>query len=130
MSHVARVNCQIKLLDALSTALEKFPGTALQRGQTKFQYYGGSKEACIHAITVPGTKYEIGLRYKATDPAEGFEPVCDFFDGKIAQTFGRDLIGLRNEYSAVVAEQTLRRRGYRVQRAVDTREQIRLVATQ
>lgn len=130
MSHVAKVNCSITDLDALSQALGKFPGAALVRGKKAFRMYGSESQPCVHAITVPNTKYEIGLRYKSLNPADGFEPACDFYDGSLSRVFGDQLTTLRNEYSAVVAESTLRRRGYRVTRQIDTPQQIRLVAVQ
>ena len=132
MSHVTKVECQITDLDALAQALSKFPGTALVRGKNKFRMYGSESQNCVHAITIPGTQYEIGLRWKTSPgkPEDGFEPACDFSGGSITRTFGSQLMSLRNEYSAVVAENTLRRRGYRVQRQIDTPQQIRLVAVQ
>ena len=130
MSHVAVVACQIRDLDALSSAAEKLGGE-LRRNQTRFQMYGSESQACVHAIGVKGARngaYEIGLRRKsASDEAEGYELACDFFDGSLATKFGANLVGLRNEYQAVVAERTLQRRGYRVQRQ-DEGQQIRLVA--
>lgn len=129
MSHVATVNCQITDLAALEQALTKFAGTALKQGQKSFQYYASSKAPCIHAITVPGTKYEVGLRQKSTNPADGFEFACDFYDGGVARTFGPELLHLRNEYQAQVAETWASRRGHRVQRVIDTPQQIQLQVT-
>lgn len=131
MSHVAKVNCIIKDLDALGEAAQKF-NAELVRDKKTFKMWGNEKQPCIHAIKLNGdaSAYEVGLRYNsATDPDAGFEFACDFYDGKLAKAFGPELVSLRNEYQAVVAENTLRKRGWRVQRMVDTREQVQLTAS-
>lgn len=127
MSHVAVVNCEIKDLDALETAVAAF-NARLVRDQRHFRMYGSERQPCLHAITgIKGTTYEIGLRQKTASDPETFELACDFFDGRLRETFGEQLVGLRKEYAAVVAERTLARRGYRVTRQTEG-QQIRLVA--
>lgn len=128
MSHIATVHCQIKDLDALEEAVKKFNAT-LKRNQTSFKAYAGTNTKCKHAIELDGDRnaYGIGLRQLAQADEE-YELACDFYDSKLERAFGTGLVSLKNEYQAVVAETTLARRGYRVRRDVDTREQIRLVA--
>jgi hypothetical protein len=115
MSHVSVVACEIKDLDELRAAAEKF-GAELLYGKTTFKGYGSEKSPCLHAIKVPGTTYEVGLRRKTAEDPDTYELACDFFDGKIAAAFGDGMVNLRNEYTALVAEKALRRRGYRVAR--------------
>lgn len=132
MSHVARVDCEIRDLDALEIAVAKM-GAELRRNQKTFRMWGTGSSAhqpCVHAITLTGDKnaYEVGLRQKTAGDPNTFEFACDFFDGKLTRAFGPNLTTLQNEYLAVVAERQLARRGWRVRREVDTRQQVRLVA--
>lgn len=131
MSHIASVNCIIKDLDALETAAEKF-GATLVRGKNRFKaYYGDTQTKCEHVIEVNNNRsgYSIGVR-KEANANEEFGLACDFFDHSLENTFGKDLVGLKNEYSAVVAEKALRRKGFMVRRHVDEPlRQVQLVAT-
>ncbi len=134
MSHVARVNCIIKDLDVLGEAAEKLGGE-LVRDQKRFHFYAGATEPCVHALKVKGAKdtdHEVGLRQKsASDPEEGFEPHYDVsFAGNINRAFGSNLVELRKEYSAAMAERQLRKQGYMVRRDTEAQaNEIRLVAT-
>jgi hypothetical protein len=117
MSHVTTVNCQIKDLDTFADATATFDGAEFLRDQKRFKGWGSESSPCVHAIKVKGTSHEIGLRWKsATDPSQGFELAADFYDGGLTRVFGPSLVNLRNEYSAKVAEKTLRRQGYMVRR--------------
>ncbi len=118
MSHVTKVACAIKDLDALRASLERF-GAELLYGKREFQYYAGNREKCMHAIKVPGTQYEIGLRLKDAADPETFELACDFYDATLAKVFGSELSELKMEYGAVIAEKSLQRSGWRTQRAVN-----------
>lgn len=132
MSHIAVVNCQIKAehLERLAEAVEKLGGE-LKLGQTSFKMYGAQKQPCIHAIAIKGdaSDYEVGLRYKSATDQETFDMACDFYDGHLTKAFGQNLVGLQNEYTALVAEKQLRKNGYRVRRDTEApAHQIRLVA--
>ena len=130
MSHIAVVNCVITNLDALATAAEKLGGE-LMRDQRSFRMYGSQQQPCLHAIRLKGKAdaYEVGLRQKAAEEPGTFDLACDFFDGNLTKAFGQNLTGLQNEYTALVAEQAMRRRGYRVQRDAEAPANvIRLVA--
>ena len=121
MSHTVAVKCAFRDLDALDQAVAAF-GATLVRDQRQFRMYGSETESCIHAITIPGTTYEVGLRYANAHDQSTFDASCDFFDGSIKRAFGDDLVGLKNEYLAVVAENQLRANGYWVERqTVDNR---------
>ena len=133
MSHVAKVNFEIKDLDALDRAATALGGE-LVRGATAFRFYAGQQAPCLHLIQLSGDKggHQIGLR-KHVD-AEG--RICDdSFDlhydlgyaHNINRAFGPQASGLRREYNAQTAEAYLHRKGHRVSRQ-DTPGQIRLVA--
>lgn len=128
MSHIASVNCQIKDLDALELAAQKF-NARLVRGKTSFKaYYGDTNTKCQHVVEMVDNPkgYSIGLRQKAQADEE-YELACDFFDGSLAKAFGPELVNLRNEYQVAVVQANLPR-GYRFQRE-DVGTQIRLRAT-
>lgn len=133
MSHVAVVRCQVKDLGALKTAAEKLGGEFME-GQTRFRMWGSERQPCLHAIRVKGkpNAYEVGLRYTdASKPEEGFDFACDFYDGTLTGQFGSQLVNLRNEYTAAVAEAAMRKRGFRVRRDAEAPANvIRLVAQQ
>ena len=117
MSHVATVQCLIKAasLDLLNEAAQKFGGELVEN-QTSFLMWGSRREPCIHAIRLtnqPGA-YEIGLRRAEANDPTTFNLAADFYDGRLNKAFGHELVDLRNEYLALVAEQQLRRGGYRV----------------
>lgn len=116
MSHIATMQCQIKDLSALEEALGKF-NAELRRDQTTFKSYPGTPNRCKHAIRLKDqpTAYEVGLQQRA-EADESYDLACDFFDGKLGRAFGDQLVNLRNEYLATVAENSLSRRGYRIRR--------------
>lgn len=114
MSHVSTVACEIRDLEALRAAAEKF-GAQLLYGQTSFTYYH-QKAPCLHAINLPGVSDQIGLRLKEANDPTTFTLNCDFYSGGLEKKFGPQLEGLRNEYLAVIAERELAKGGYRVTR--------------
>jgi hypothetical protein len=128
MSHIATVKCEMKNLDALEEAVQKFNAT-LHRGKTSFKAFTGTNTKCLHTIELNDdpTAYSIGLRQLAQSE-EAYELACDWYDHKLAKRFGQEFTQLRNEYQAVVAEKALQKRGYRVRREVDTPQHVRLVA--
>lgn len=128
MSHVVTVAGKITDLDALEVAVAKF-NAQLVRDAKEFTFYSGAKAPCAAKITFEGAKYEVGLRPEASSEA-AFTLHCDFWDGSLAKKFGANLVGLRNEYQATVAERAMQRRGFRVRREVSEANHVRLVALQ
>ena len=59
MSHISKIEIQIKDIGALKKACERLGFTFLENKKT-FVRYNGSSE-CDHTIQVPGARYEIGL---------------------------------------------------------------------
>ena len=137
MSHVADVQMQIKDLNALRQAVEA-AGAVWHEGQTTHRWYGrflddwnDSRAAvnrrdpktfgkCLHAISVPGVNYEIGVVQHRS--GEGFDLVYDNFgssgqhDGqKLEQKFGgAGFPVLRQGYGVELTRRELTRKGYRV----------------
>ena len=95
MSHVARIDMEIKDLTALKAAA-KLLGMEFLEGQTTYRWYGrhvgdyslpeGFKASdlgkCEHAIGIPNDKkaYEIGV-VKRRDGKEGYTLLWDFWAG-------------------------------------------------
>ena len=127
MSHIATLKVQITDLDALEVAAGKF-AAELRRNVHDFKAYPGTQTRCQHVISLKGDRvaYEIGLR-QLPQSAEGYEFAFDTYDGKLERAFGAGMTQLRNEYTAVVAERQLARRGWRTRRDVDTKQEIRVV---
>jgi hypothetical protein len=125
MSHVSTVACEIKDVEVMRAAAEKF-GCELLYGKKQFQYYAGNKQKCDHAIRIPGSTYEVGLVAKKPGE-EVYDLQCDFFDGKLTALLGEQLVNLRNEYTAVVTERMLQAARYRTHR-VEEAGQIQVVA--
>lgn len=130
MSHVAYVEGEVKDLDALDEALLKFPEAkaALNRNQKVFRGYGSERAPCLHAISMQGMNYEIGLRLKNAADPDTYQFAADFYSGELTRAFGPQLVHLRNEYMAVVAENALRQQGYMVTRYADSRQRLELRA--
>jgi hypothetical protein len=101
-------------------------GAELRIGQKRFRSYATS--TCEHAIRLLDnpSAYEIGL----VRNGEAWDLAWDNWGvgGQALQDrFGAGLVGLQNEYLAVVAEAQLRREGFMVQR-VEEGQQIQLRA--
>jgi hypothetical protein len=149
VSHVASVEALIKDLDILKEVGEKL-GFEFMEGQKTHRWYGkflddwSSDRAAVRKGVDPATfgKCDHALRIKArpggyevgiTATGDGaYRLVYDNFGGDgqaIEKIAGADLLWLRNEVQAEVAERSLRRSGYRVQREQITPEHIRLKAS-
>ena len=61
MSHVDRIDCSIKDLDALKKAVADLHGD-FREGQNTFKTYGSSRPRCDHAISHPDANYEVGVK--------------------------------------------------------------------
>jgi hypothetical protein len=128
MSHIAKVNCIIRAehLDKFGEAAAKLGGR-LDQGRKTFKAWGGQNAPCVHAVHVPNSNFEVGLRYRAAGNTEEFDLSTDWYDGSVARAFGSEFVTLRDEYLALVAQDQLERRGYRVDRE-QVGQQIRLTA--
>lgn len=131
MSHVAKIDFQVKDLDSLEEACKEL-GLELVRGQTKYRWYGVSVGdyplpegftkndlgKCAHAIRIPGKPqaYEIGV-VKARQ-GEGYELLWDFWAGGYGMeaAVGKNAENLQNEYLAQTTIKHMRKRGREVTR--------------
>ena len=119
MSHVAKVNIEIKDLDALRVACRKV-GLEFVEGQKTFRSYQRGL-TCDHAIRVPqvdvergnsNAPYEIGvIRVKSTG---AYTLLVDDFAGGFGLTAlsGLRAVNVVRAYATEVATKTLTRGGY------------------
>jgi hypothetical protein len=132
MSHVAKIELEIKDLDALAKAAASL-GLELVRGQKNYRWYGRhvgdyplpqgfTREdlgSCEHAIRVPGSDraYEIGV-VQRRDGKAGYTLLWDFWQGGygLQAKVGSDGQKLRQAYTTEAAVANYTRKGFRVQR--------------
>lgn len=130
MSHVASVNLIVTDLEALKAACAEL-GLTFCEGKTTYEWFGkwmndyASGDAaylhgikpeeygkCIHAIQVPGAKYEIGVINHPS--GKGFGLIYDFFGSggrPIMAKLGRGCERLKQHYGITKAERLARSRG-------------------
>ena len=122
--HVAVVKLEIRSLDALKAACERL-GLEFKEGQTHFSWFGyfvgdsplpeGFTQEdlgkCVHAISVPGARYEIGLVFR-----DGcWRLMWDSYGpGGLEQALGPDCNRLRQAYGVEAAKLEAQRQGYSV----------------
>lgn len=138
MSHVVKIDLQVKDLEALKAACESM-GLELVQGQTSYKWYGRSVGdtplpqgftvqdlgKCSHAIRIPGNSqaYEIGVcRNKSGD---GYSLLWDSWAGgygmvsRVSDGHGENVNKLKQAYGTQVTLNTLRRQGYRIAQSID-----------
>jgi len=127
MSHIATVKTEIKSINALGEACKRL-GCQLMVCQTTARYYAGKKQACAHAVKVPGTNWEVAV----IDNGDGtFKLGFDGYgkEGKvITKLLGDGLKGLSQEYAAQVVESQLKAKGLRYTRSVNKQGAVVIVA--
>ncbi len=127
MSHVAKIEIEVKDLDALDAACRRV-GCTLVRGQTAYAWYGYSVGGyplpegftaedlgrCEHAIKVPGASYEIGVTSRR-DGRPGYALLWDFYHtGGLERVLGQGGRRLVQAYGVEAATRAARRQGYHV----------------
>lgn len=129
MSHIARIQLQIKDLDALADAADLL-GCELVRHQKDFLWYAGRRNPCDHAIRVKNATsgtYEIGV---IADGEGNYRLECDFWNsGGLRQIVGEGGQKLRQTYAESAATRQAQRQGFRVQRTVTENGVVRLQLT-
>jgi hypothetical protein len=138
MSHVARIELEIKDLDALKAACLEL-GLELMHGQQTFCWYGevvgdsaipegfdaDDMGKCHHAIRVPGAKYEVGV----VNRNGKYTLLWDFYNaGGLERVLGKGACRLKQAYSAERVRREARLKGYHLQER-KTEQGIRLVLT-
>lgn len=149
MSHVVSIKTELRDLDAVEAACKEL-GLTLKRGQKSIKWYGrwvndyDAADAAYklgiktedygksdHAITVPGSGYEVGLlRNPATG---GYKLYFDFYghNGQaIQKAIGQNGEKLVQLYATHKATSDLRKKGMIVQRQVGANGSIKLVVTE
>lgn len=127
MSHVAKIEVEIKDLEALKAAAKRIGGTFVE-GQSRYAWYGqhvgdyplpkgfaaSDLGRCEHAIRVPGASYEIGV-CKRRDGKPGYTLLWDFWhEGGLEKRLGKNGQRLVQAYAVETAKRAARRAGYLV----------------
>ena len=99
MSHVTTVKSQFQDLAALARACEAV-GLTFKQDQKTFRDYYDNK-ACEHAITIPGSEYEIGLTQQ---PDGTWDLLYDNYTGDVESRIGAEGGTLKQQYNKCVVE--------------------------
>lgn len=116
MSHITKIDLEIKDLSCLETAAEML-NLDFNRDAKTHLYYAGNRGKCDHSISVRGKKdaYEIGV-VANTDGSYKLN-WDDYAGGRgLVDVVGQGASRLKQEYAVAVAEKQARRQGYRVKR--------------
>lgn len=124
MSHITKVAVQVRDLAAVESACRDL-GLTFMRGQKTQAYYGGTS-ACLHAIKVPGSSYEIGL-IQAKD-GKGYELAFDSWGtGQvISEKLGAGLEKLKQGYAVALASMRAKAQGWIVSKSILPNGTVRL----
>ena len=123
MSHVAKIELEIKSLEALIQACRRL-GFEFVRDQKTYQWYGrwmgdyplpegittDQLGACDHAIKVPGCTYEIGVVKRNSS----YTLLWDSWETALRLKIGLDAGVLRQAYTVEAVRQDAKLKGYRV----------------
>ena len=116
MSHVAKIDIEIRDLDALGAACRRVEGELL-REQTHYSSYQQGL-TCDHAIRFAGCRYEVGV----TRRAEGGYDLNwdDYAPGGLLARLGPGAGKLVQAYGVEAATRAARRQGYAVTETVQS----------
>ena len=122
--HVASIKLEIRSLDALKAACQRL-GLEFREGQTHYAWFGyfaadaplpeGFTQEdlghCVHAISVPGASYEIGVVFQ-----DGvYKLLWDSWrQGGLEAALGKDCNRLKQAYGIEAAKLEAQRQGYSV----------------
>jgi hypothetical protein len=123
MSHISKIELEIKSLDALIEACNRL-GFQFVKNQQTYQWYGrymrdtvlpeGIKEEdlgkCDHAIKVPGCSYEIGVVKKNNS----YQLLWDSWESRLKLSIGENANILKQAYTVETVKQEAKLKGYRV----------------
>jgi hypothetical protein len=124
MSHVAKIELEIKDLDTLKGACERL-GLEFMRNQKTYAWYGTNVGdyplpdgvsvedlgKCDHAIRVPGATYEIGIVSRENK----YILLWDFYRaGGLEQVLGKNAGKLKQAYAIERLYQEAKRKGYHI----------------
>jgi hypothetical protein len=138
LSHIAKIELQIKDLDTLQAACKQL-GLQFMAEQKTYRWYGehvgdypipegftvADMGKCDHAIRVPGATYEVGVVHRNGK----YILLWDFYrNGGLERVLGKGACRLKQVYSAERVRREARLKGYHVQER-KTEQGIRLVLT-
>ena len=123
MSHIAKIELEIKSLDALIEACNRL-GFQFVKNQQTYQWYGrwvGDSPLpegittedlgkCDHAIKVPGCSYEIGVVKKGNS----YQLLWDSWESRLKLSIGENAQILKQAYTVETVKQEAKLKGYRV----------------
>jgi hypothetical protein len=123
MSHISKIELEIKSLDALIRACERL-GFEFVKDQKTYHWYGrwvGDSPLpegiateqlgiCDHAIRVPGCTYEIGVVKRNSS----YTLLWDSWETALRLKIGLDAGVLRQAYTVEAVKQDAKLKGYRV----------------
>lgn len=113
MSHLTKIETRILSLTALESAVKEM-GATLTRDSKTFTAY--NRSPCDHRITLPGVRYEIGVR-REQDGAYTLHADLNAGDGNLLVLhFGNGLNKLTQTCAAHAAIEAARRKGWMVHR--------------
>lgn len=127
MSHIAKIEIEVKDLEALRAACARI-GCTLHDNQRTYRWYGRSMGDyplpegfavsdlghCEHAISVPGASYEVGVTQRR-DGRPGYTLLWDFYrSGGLEAQLGANGGKLVQAYGIEAAKRAARRAGYSV----------------
>ncbi len=125
MSHVAKIEMQIRDLDTLKATCEQL-GLQFIANQRSYVWYGRSVGDyplpegfsvsdlghCDHAIRVPGARYEVGVLHRSGQ----YHLLWDFYrEGGLERVLGKGACRLKQAYSMERVRREARLKGYHVQ---------------
>ena len=123
MSHISKIELEIKSLDALIQACNRL-GFQFVKNQQNFTWYGrwvGNTPLpeginvedfgkCDHAIKVPGCSYEIGVVKRNNS----YQLLWDSWESKLKLSIGENANILKQAYTVETVKQEAKLKGYRV----------------
>lgn len=114
LSHLSRIEVEIKDLQALKMACERMKLTFLTN-QTTFKMWGSVPGKCDHAIRVPGAQYEVGVVKNKT----GYELQWDNYQsGGLVEKLGQNAGLLKQAYAVSKIALSAKKQGYMLREVV------------
>jgi hypothetical protein len=123
LSHISKIELEIKSLDALIQACTRL-GFTFVKNQKTYEWYGRwvgdsplpqgiTKEdlgTCDHAIKVPECSYEIGVVKKNNT----YQLLYDSWESRLIMAIGRNAGILKQAYTTEVVRYDAKMKGYRI----------------
>jgi hypothetical protein len=120
MSHTVKISAQFRSeqFQAFKRAIEKFGWKLIENSKIRTYRNDPARDTIYPMIAQnPNSGFDLGLRFN--EATGELEVLGDFYDGSVAQTLGRDLDKLKQEYSCQVIEDHFTMQGYVVNREVN-----------